>query len=242
MSDKTVLVTGASSAIGCEIIREIAHQSTVVLAHYNSNLERLSSLQGEVPAQIIPIQADLATQEGVASLVESVAGSCEFPEQIVLLAAPSLSLIRFKDLRLDDFKRQFEVQLYAAFSLLSRFLPRMAAAKRGKVVFVLSSYTLGTPPAALAHYVSAKYALLGLMKSLAAEYAGKGVCINAVSPSMVETGFLSNIPGKLVEMTSQQHPLKRNAVPSDIAPAVRFLLCEEAGYLTGVNLPITGGL
>jgi 3-oxoacyl-[acyl-carrier protein] reductase len=133
------------------------------------------------------------------------------------------------------------MQLTTAFILLQSFLPKMAAVKYGKVVFMLTSYTIGIPPSAMAHYVTAKYAMLGLMKSLAAEYAGKQICINAVSPSMIETGFLSQIPEKIVEFTAQQHPQKRNALPSDVVPVIKFLLSDEAGFVTGINIPVTGG-
>jgi 3-oxoacyl-[acyl-carrier protein] reductase len=58
---------------------------------------------------------------------------------------------------------------------------------------------------------------------------------------MIETGFLNNIPDKIVQFAAQQHPLKRNAVPTDIAPTVKFLLSNDSDYMTGINIPITGG-
>jgi len=58
---------------------------------------------------------------------------------------------------------------------------------------------------------------------------------------MIETDFLAKIPEKLIEMTADQHPQKRNGLPTDVAPVVRFLLSDEAGYITGVNIPVTGG-
>jgi len=126
--------------------------------------------------------------------------------------------------------------------LFGEFLPKMVKARFGRVVFMLSSVTFGVPPANMSHYVAAKYALLGLMKSLASEYANRMVTVNAVSPSMVETDFLCDIPEKIVELAAQQHPLNRNASPVDIAPVVKMLLSDEACYLTGVNIPVTGGL
>jgi 3-oxoacyl-[acyl-carrier protein] reductase len=80
------------------------------------------------------------------------------------------------------------------------------------------------------------------MKSLASEYSERNIQINAVSPSMVETSFLENIPGKLIELASEAHPLKRNAVPHDIAPLIKYLLSDESNYITGINIPICGGV
>jgi 3-oxoacyl-[acyl-carrier protein] reductase len=242
MSKNHILITGASSAIGSEIIRRIADNSTIILAQYHSNPEQLTALRNEVPGEIIPIQADLRDEDGIASLVETVSSHCEAPGKIVLLAAPRLTLVRFKDLAWEDFRAHHEMPLRTAVTLLGRFLPRMAKARFGRVVFMLSSVTMGVPPSAMAHYVTAKYALLGLMRATAGEYASKGITINGVAPSMVETGFLLDIPEKLVELAAQQHPLNRNATPADIAPLIKYILSDEAGYLTGVTIPITGGL
>lgn len=211
------------------------------LAHYNSGLERLQAIQGEMPSGIIPLKADLATEVGVLGLLKEIEARGAVPDRVVFVAAPKLSLTRFKDLNWSDFQMQLDCQLRAAVMILSRFLPDMTRAKYGRVVFVLSSYTFGLPPAAMAHYVTAKYALLGLMKALSSEYVGKGICINAVSPSMLETDFLAQLPDKLVEFAAQQHPMKRNGLPEDVGPVVRFLLSDEARFLSGVNIPVTGG-
>ena len=242
MSKNHILITGASSAIGCAIIRLIADESTVLLAHYSSNLEALVKLRSEVPGQVIPIQADLSAESGILSLIEAVSSHCEAPGKIILLAAPRLTMVRFKDLGWEDFRSHVEIPLRAAVMILGQFLPKLAKTGYGRVVFMLSSVVLGVPPSAMAHYVVAKYAMLGLMKATAGEFVSKGITVNAVAPSMVETGFLQDIPGKLVEIAAMQHPLKRNATPGDVAPLVKCLISDEMAYLTGVTVPLTGGL
>jgi 3-oxoacyl-[acyl-carrier protein] reductase len=89
--------------------------------------------------------------------------------------------------------------------------------------------------------VTGKYAALGLMKCLAAEYASYGIRINAVSPSMMETKFLSDLPSSVIELSAERNPQHRNARTSDVIPAIEFLLSDETGFITGVNLPVTGG-
>ena len=241
MDKNTLLIVGASSAIGCELIRRVAGKDALILAHYNSGKSKLDLLDTEAGSQVVPIQADLSTSEGADAIIASVKSHCEFPNRIVFFAAPPLVLKRFKDVQWDDFASQLNLQLRTSYAVLKAFLPLMSAAKSGKVVFVLSSYTLGIPPSAMSHYVTAKYALLGFMKSLSAEYAGKGICVNAVSPSMVETAFLSGVPRKLVEIAAQEHPMNRNGRPADVAPVIEFLLSDDAGFMTGVNVPVTGG-
>ena len=134
-----------------------------------------------------------------------------------------------------------DIELRSIVMVLSKFLPLMAKDGVGKIVFVLSSVCSGVLPKALAHYTTTKYALLGLMKALAAEYADKHVSINAVSPSMTDTAFLSELPAKLVELSAAAHPLKRNASTKDIAPVIKFLLSPAADYICGANIPVTGG-
>ena len=79
------------------------------------------------------------------------------------------------------------------------------------------------------------------MKSLATDYAGYGITVNAVSPSMIETKFLAETSHLIVEQAAAEHPMKRNAQVGDVVPAMAFLLSEEARFITGVNLPVTGG-
>jgi 3-oxoacyl-[acyl-carrier protein] reductase len=106
---------------------------------------------------------------------------------------------------------------------------------------MLSSVVINVPPKALTQYTTIKYAMLGLVKSLASEYSDKNIQINAVSPSMVETKFLDNINEKLVELSAYNHPLKRNAQVNEITPIIKMLISKESDYINGVNIPITGG-
>ena len=79
------------------------------------------------------------------------------------------------------------------------------------------------------------------MKALASEYADKKITVNCISPSMIDTKFLSLINERVIELTAEMHPLKRNAKVSDIIPTLLMLLSEDAEYINGANLPITGG-
>jgi 3-oxoacyl-[acyl-carrier protein] reductase len=241
LSKDVLLVLGASSDIGSKIIQSVYGEDTIILAHYNKSLEKVASLKKSLGENIVPIQADLSKEEAIFSMISFIEKNYSFPTKIVHLPAPKVKHVRFKDITWKDFELFFSLQLKSIVLILNRFLPLMAKNKCGKVVFILSSYTYNVPPKALSHYVTAKYGLLGLMKALASEYAEKGIQINAVSPSMVETTFLSEISKRLVEIESDLHPLKRNALPNDIAPMVKLLLSNESNFITGTNLPISGG-
>lgn len=242
MNKAPLLILGASSDFGCELIRQLIPDQPVILAHHCRSGDKIKALRAG-PGRIIPIAADFSNESEIAALIEMVKKACGgAPGKIVHLPAPPATLIRFESLTWEDFQKNIDIQLRSIFLILNEFLPMMADGDGGKVVLMLSSVTLNVPPKALAHYVTAKYALLGLMKAMASEYAGKKISINAVSPSMTHTRFLLGLPQKLVEIVAEQHPLGRNARTEDVVPLIRFLLSVEAGYLTGVNIPVAGGL
>ena len=235
-----LLIIGASSDIGLELIKSV-EEKCLIIAHYNSSNQKLLDLKKNISNELITLKANLESENELEELLAEIETNYGIPNKIVHLAASKIENIRFKDVTWGDFEKDITVSLKSIVIILSRFLPALAKEKRGSVVVMLSSYVTGVPPKALAHYTTIKYALLGLVKSLASEYGGNGIRINAVSPSMVNTKFLSNINEKLVEISAHNNPMKRNAMPSDIIPAINLLLGEDAGYINGVNLPITGG-
>jgi len=235
-----ILITGASSDIGIQLIQSITEEC-IIIAHYNTTREALDEVAKISNNQIIPVQANLANEADIYSLLDFVESTYGVPNKIVHLAAPKFENIRFKSIEWANFQEDIEVSLKSIVIILNRFLPKLATQKRGKVVLMLSSVTLNVPPKALVQYTTVKYALLGLMKALASEYADKQITINAISPSMIETKFLSLINEKFVEIAAASHPLKRNAVVNDVIPTILLLLAKESDYINGVNIPITGG-
>jgi 3-oxoacyl-[acyl-carrier protein] reductase len=202
----------------------------------------MEKLKSEMGACFCPIQADLGSADGAQRLIEQVRSEAEFPTRIVHFAGLKLRLERFHQVDLDHFQTDFQVQVHAAMEILKAFLPAMARAEqRTKVVLVLSSVTLGVPAKFMSAYTVVKYAELGLLRALAAEYSGTSVNINAVSPYMVETQFLSEIPEKAREMAAAAAPEKRLATPAEVVSVIQFLLSSGADFLNGANIPVTGG-
>ncbi|MGD0947519.1 MAG: SDR family oxidoreductase [Candidatus Binatia bacterium] len=109
------------------------------------------------------------------------------------------------------------------------------------VTGVLTSYTLGMPPAKLATYVTSKHASLGLTRSMAVEFIRYGIGVNAVSPGMTRTGFLADLPQQFIEQVEAALPMERLATAAEVAAVIRFLLSPEASYINGANIPVCGG-
>ncbi|MBD5133215.1 MAG: SDR family oxidoreductase [Clostridiales bacterium] len=236
-----MLILGASSDLAAALILKVAANYQTIFAHYYSNKEVLEQLQQMVPCELQLIQADFTDEQATANLVDEVDASGQSITHIVHCPSSKAENVRFKDLSWKTYEHMLNTQLRSLYYVLHRMLPDMAKRKYGKIVSILTSYTTGTPPAFGSPYVTAKYAQLGFLKALSVEYARKNVQINAVSPSMVETKFLDDLPELIVQKSAQEHPLGRNARVEDIVPAIEFLLSDGSGFMTGQNLLISGG-
>lgn len=231
------LVLGASGDIGRALIKTLCGD---VVAHYNSRPQALEKLSA--PGLVLhAVGGDLSSEAGILAFLADVDALGLSVQKIVHLPAAAPTPTRFHKLTADDFGRQYNLSVLSAALVCRHFLPAMAKEKFGRIVFMLTSYVLGAPPKYLADYVSAKYALLGLMRALAAEYGPKGITVNGVAPSMVETQFLQSLPDFEVESAAKQSPLGRNAAPADIVPALELLLADESGYINGAVIPVTAG-
>lgn len=236
-----MLVLGASSDIAAALIPRIAGKFRTIFAHYHQSVDKLRDLQKSVPCQMKLLQADFSSEEDTKRLIDEVASSGVNITHILHCPSARVENKHFKKLSWEDYAVMLNTQLRSLYYAANCFVPRMAKQRYGKVVTVLSSVTAGSPPAYMSAYITAKYALLGFIKSLAAEYAGKSVQINAVSPSMIETKFLRDMPHLVAEQSAANHPLKRNAAVEDVIPVIEFLLSDESSFMTGQNILVSGG-
>jgi len=245
MNRDIILITGASSDIGLAVIARLAEDpgKPLILAHCNSGAARVERLQEALNAgdSIVALPCDFRDDTKTADLASTIADRFGVPSRVVHLPALNLAYERFTKFCWERFEADMNVQVRSAVTLLRRFLPEMARMPSARIVFLLSSVTRGVPPKFLSMYGIVKYAQLGLMRSLASEYGDTGITVNAVSPGMVETRFLQEIPDIARQMSAAASPKKRNATPDDVVRAVEFLLSPAAGYLNGVEIPVTGG-
>jgi 3-oxoacyl-[acyl-carrier protein] reductase len=244
MSTDTFLLTGASSDLAAELIRRLlrAHPDVRILAMYNTNRDRLDRLKEECEGSIIPIACDLSNLDHVVEVVQHIRSSYGVPTRVVHLAASRIFLERFPKWDRKHFEKDMRIQVGAIAEILRVFLPAMAKSRdRSKVVFVLSSFIHGVPPKFTAMYTVVKYATLGLMRMLAAEYAGSAVNINAISPSTIETQFLSEIPKIALEMVASKAPSGRHLSVGEVVDVLEFLLSHGSDHMMGVDVPVTDG-
>lgn len=235
------LITGASSDVGTALIRRIYQSGDIVIAQGSGDLKNLAPLCQDFPGAIHTFDVDMSDPGSVDLFLRQVAQI--FPTPTHLIHLPALRVINTKFKKFDEerFELDFSVQVRSALKICKFVLPRMAKAGFGRVLFMQTSYTLGMPPKNTTAYVVAKSAIGGLVKSLAIDYAGTGVTVNCVAPSMMETKFLADTSDLIVQAAAEANPMGRNATVDDVVPAMAFLLSEEARFITGITLPVTGG-
>jgi 3-oxoacyl-[acyl-carrier protein] reductase len=245
LSTENILITGASSDLARELIRLITNggRDARIFAHFYQGKDRIDKLKSELKADIVPIQADLRGSAGVEHLIAQLRAHTDFPQKIIHLAGLKVHLERFHQADLARFDDDFAVQVRAVMRLLQEFLPAMAHAPQPtKVVLVLSSVTVGVPAKYMATYTVIKHAELGLIRALAADHAGGSVNINGVSPYMTDTQFLSELPQKAKELAAAGAPHGRLLSTRDVVKVIEFLLSPASDHLSGVNIPVTGGI
>ncbi len=241
MNEKILLVTGASSDIGIKLIEEISESYDCIIAHYGNDNSNLLKLKEKLKTKLILLEGNFKEEDKTYEFVENIKDIGKIPTDIVHLPAGKFENIKFSKLTWDKFQNDINIALRSLVIILNSFLPIMAKNKYGKVVVMLTSCTTNIPPKYLASYVTSKYALLGLVKALSTEYADKGIRINGISPSMIETKFLENVPELLVKQNAMNSPTGENLKVEDVIPMFEFLLSDNANSITGQNIAITNG-
>lgn len=248
MENKVYLITGASSDVGMSFIESLEKelekkgQTATVIAHYASHAKELLTMKEKMKQLTLVLeQADFSQSQDVENMISRITGYCDCPDYILHFPASPLVYNRIKQLNWEDVLREMEIQVHSLGEIGKYFLPKMGKRKSGKVVVMLTACTIGMPPRFMSQYVITKYALLGLMKSMAIEFAEKGVNINGISPNMMETKFLDAIDEKFIEINRESSTMKRNVKVEEVVAAIHFLLSEGSDYMNGVNLNLTGG-
>lgn len=240
---KILLVTGASSDLGIEFVKQVYGNYKLIYLQYRTENDKFRNLIECIGNQteVVLLKADFLCDGAAQQVITQIREKKIIPNHIVHFPAPKAYNKQFHKDSWENYELGWQISVRSIVEILQSFLPDMSKERYGRVIFVLTSYTLNNPPKFQSSYVTVKYALLGLMKALAAEYAEKGITVNGISPDMVETKFLSDIPQLIVEQNAEKNPRKRNLFPNEIIPMMEYLLSDLCAAITGQNIGITGG-
>ena len=242
MSKRVAVVTGGIGGLGTEICKTLAQAGrTVIAVDLDSREERIASFRQEVEGHDVHFAtADVADYQSCGALVrdiESRHGSLD-------ILVNNAGITRDSTLRKMDraqWDAVLDVNLGSAFNLCGHAVAGMQARGFGRVVNI-SSVSGQTGNFGQTNYAAAKAGLHGFTMSLAREVATKGITVNSVSPGYIETPMTGAMPAEVLAKITAAIPAGRMGKPNDIARAVAFLTDDAAGYITGANVPVNGGL
>jgi 3-oxoacyl-[acyl-carrier protein] reductase len=243
LSGKVALVTGGSRGIGRAAAEALAKQGAHVVINYVSNEGAArEAAQGieQASGKAELVQFDVANGEAAEKAITEVAKRLGRLDILVASAGVAIDglLLRLKD---EDFDRILAVNVKGAVFCARAAIRTMMRAKTGRIVF-LSSVVGEMGNAGQTAYAASKAALLGVTKSLAREYASRGITVNAVTPGFIDTDMTSGLTDDQKTAMLATVPLGRTGTALEIAAAITYLASDEAGYVTGQALRVNGGM
>jgi 2-hydroxycyclohexanecarboxyl-CoA dehydrogenase len=240
LTGKTALVTGGGSGLGraCSIqlardgasvavwdLNQQAAAQTVRLIEAEGHRSTAYVGDASVKTQIEPILARIRAELGPVLILVNNAGISEFQ--------PFLQVTQ------ESLERMFRVNLMGPFILTQAAVPDMLTAAWGRIIN-LSSSSAQTGTKHMSHYSSSKGAILSLTRTLALEFADRGITVNNIAPASIDTPMMRAFQVD-IDAVGQGSPMKRLGKPEDIAAACSFLASEAAAYVTGQTLGVNGG-
>ena len=239
LTGKAALVTGATGGIGAATARAL-HAQGARVALTGRRAAELEALAADLGERALVAPADLADPAAPAALVERVEG--EFGALDILVNNAGLTrdmlALRMGDA---DWAAVLEVDLTAPFRLARAALRGMMKRRHGRIVSIASIVGV-TGNAGQANYAAAKAGLIGMSKSLAQEVATRGITVNVVAPGFVRTAMTDALGDAQRAKLLERIPSGRMGAPEDVAAAVAYLSCAEAGWITGQTLHVNGGM
>jgi len=239
-----VIVTGSARGIGAAIATRLAADGLPVVVNYRSDAaaaERTAASIRDAGGTASVCQADVTVPDDVRALVDHATNEFGPVEAIINNAGTPTNPRPLGATSWDDMTSHLDAHLRASFLCVEAVLPGMLERGFGRIVNITSQSAYGTPPEQMTGYVVAKAALAAFTRCVALETAPHGVTANAVAPGMVDTELVAEIPQRTKLTLAAQTPLRRLAVPDDVANAVSFLLGAGGGYVTGQTIHLSGG-
>ena len=234
---KNVLINGGSRGIGAAMVRAFSEKGYKVAFTYNTSREDAEALSIETGA--LAIKADSSSESEVANAVNIVKKNIGNVEILINNAAVS-SFSLFTDITLEEWNAMFGVNVNGAFLYSKYVLPAMINNKSGRIINITSMWGI-VGSSCEVHYSATKAAIIGMTKALAKELGPSGITVNAIAPGVIRTDMNKNISESDMETLREETPLMRIGEPSDVAGAALFLAGEDASYITGEVMNVSGG-
>ena len=239
LTGKTALITGASGGIGGAIARAF-HRQGATVAISGTRRDALQELAGELTDRVHVLPCNLADKGEVELLVPNAEQALGRLDILVANAGITKDnlLVQLRD---EDWDEVVAVNLTAAFRLARAAVRGMMRRRFGRIIAITSVVGVTGNPGQT-NYTATKAGVIGMIKSIAAEYARRGVTANAIAPGFIATAMTDKLNDKQREAILARVPAGRLGAGADVAAAAVFLASEEAAYVTGQTLHVNGGI
>jgi 3-oxoacyl-[acyl-carrier protein] reductase len=242
MFNRVAFVTGGSRGIGRSIALTLCRQGFDIIVA-SPEIEKNEEVAAEIRAcsgDALTVNLDVTSPESVkAAFAKAIQDKTRIDVLVNNAGVTRDGLaVRMKQA---DWDLVLRINLNGAFSCIQQVLPGMMRNRWGRIVNI-SSVVGQAGQAGQANYAASKAGLIGLTKSLAQEMGSRGITVNAVAPGYIATDMTKDLPEELKQKMMASIPLARMGKPEDIAAAVKFLVSEDASYITGHVLAVNGGM
>ena len=242
LADKVAIVTGAAQGIGRAIAETLArHGADIVVADMDpGRAEEAAAAVTQLGRRALTVKVNVANWDEVKGMADRVVR--EWGKVDILVNNAGITrdglLLRMRE---EDWNLVLQVNLTGTFYCTKAVLMPMTKQRYGRIVNIASIVgVMGN--VGQANYAASKGAVIGFTKTAAREYASRNVTVNAVAPGFIDTPMTQGLSPEVKDQLQKQIPLGRLGQPADIAEAVRFLVSDEAGYITGQVLHVNGGM
>ena len=236
--NKKILITGASGTIGDSLVKKFVSLGGNVLG-CGTKAEKLDIIKKKYP-NIKVKKFDISEHSRIEEFVENVTlelGSLDILINNAGINEDNLSL----RMKYDEWKKVIDVNLTSTFLLSKYSIKKMLKNKFGRVVNI-TSVVGHTGNLGQSNYAASKAGIIGMSKSLAAEYAKKNITVNCVSPGFIISDMTMNIAEKVKLYLTSRIPMEKLGTGEDVSNSVAFLSSEQASYITGETLHVNGGM
>ena len=234
LAGRTAIVTGAATGIGEAIAIRLA-EAGATIAVVDLNLDGAQRVAAALPHGAFALEADVATAASVARAVEAVlqkTGQIDILINNAGIAGPAAYIWEQTD---EDWQRNLAINLTGVFNFCRAVVPHMRSRSYGRIVNIASiAGKEGNPR--MVPYSATKAGVIGLTKSLGKELATEGICVNAVTPAVIQTRILDQVTPEQIAYMTDRIPMRRTGRPEEIAYVVHFLASSECSFVTAPDL------
>jgi 3-oxoacyl-[acyl-carrier protein] reductase len=236
---RIAFVTGGNGGIGTAVVERLLKNNYFVVYTYNKHDPDPANILQNYPDSRA-YHCNLLDREEVDQLAKNIPEQYSKVDVLINNAGIMLDQL-FTKMKQDQWDSVIDVNLKSIFSFSHAFLPSMIKQNYGRIINI-SSVTGLRGFSGKANYSASKAGIIGFTRSLAIEVASKGITVNAVTPGMIDTNMIKNIPQESMASILNQIPIHRLGRPEEVASLVVFLAGEDSAYITGEVISISGGL